>query len=158
MSEIAPERFAFQVYSSQNNWVIVLDEVWELLRRDPPLVWVVTIRELPEEREQREFLRLLSFMSNYWMKTHPYMCMQLCHLSFHEWTSGADETGIKLEERNSRRWKHQLLACVTGISVALFAGVVGIGDGSLRGHLKTGAITAAIQVLILVLIDGYSAK
>ena len=62
MSEIAPERFAFQVYSSQNNWVIVLDEVWELLSRDPPLVWDVTIRELPEEREQREFLLLLSLV------------------------------------------------------------------------------------------------
>ena len=51
-----------------------------------------------------------------------------------------------------------MLACVTGISVALFAGVVGIADGSLQGHLKTGAITAAIQIFILVLIDGYSAK
>ena len=66
LSDIAPERFAFQVFV-QSEWVIVLDEIWELLSRDPPLVWAVTIRELPEEREQREFLLLLSLMSNYWM-------------------------------------------------------------------------------------------
>ena len=59
LSEIAPERFDFQVFV-QSEWVIVLDEIWELLSRDPPLVWIVTIRELPEEREQREFLLLLS--------------------------------------------------------------------------------------------------
>lgn len=58
LSEIAPERFAFQVFI-QSEWVIVLDEIWELLSRDPPLVWVVTIRELPEEREKREFLHFL---------------------------------------------------------------------------------------------------
>ena len=61
LSDIAPERFAFQVYV-QSEWVIVLDEIWESLSRDPPLVWVVTIRELPEEREQREFLLLLSLI------------------------------------------------------------------------------------------------
>jgi hypothetical protein len=58
LSEIAPERFNFKVFV-QTEWVIVLDEIWELLSRDPPLVWVVTIRELPDEREQREFLHLL---------------------------------------------------------------------------------------------------
>jgi hypothetical protein len=47
---------------------------------------------------------------------------------------------------------------VTGISVAVFAGVVGISDGSLQGHLKTGAIAGAIILLILVIVDGYSAK
>jgi len=58
LSDIAPERFAFQVFV-QSEWVIVLDEIWELLSMDPPLVWVVTIRELPEEREQREFFHFL---------------------------------------------------------------------------------------------------
>jgi hypothetical protein len=58
LSDIAPERFDFKVFV-QTEWVIALDEIWELLSRDPPLVWVVTIRELPEEREQREFLHFL---------------------------------------------------------------------------------------------------
>jgi hypothetical protein len=47
---------------------------------------------------------------------------------------------------------------VTGISVAVFAGVAGIADGSLQGHLKSGSITGAITLLILVIVDGYSAK
>jgi hypothetical protein len=70
----------------------------------------------------------------------------------------ADEIGLKLEERNSRRWKSQLMTCVVGISVAVFASAVGIADGSLQGHLKTGAIAGAIILLILVIIDGYSAQ
>ena len=56
LSDIAPERFAFQIRDPQSNWMIVLDEVWEPLSKDPPSVWAVSIRELPEEREQREFL------------------------------------------------------------------------------------------------------
>jgi hypothetical protein len=67
LSEIAPERFAFQVCNSKGNWAIVLDEVWELLRRDPPLVWAVTIRELPEEREQREFPHFSQASSTSWV-------------------------------------------------------------------------------------------
>jgi hypothetical protein len=47
---------------------------------------------------------------------------------------------------------------VTGVSVAVFAAAVGIADGSLQGHLKTGAIAGAITLLILVIVDGYSAK
>jgi hypothetical protein len=70
----------------------------------------------------------------------------------------ADETGLKLEERNSRRWKSQLMICVTSISVAVFASAVGIADGSMQGHLKSGAIAGAIGLLIMVIIDGYSAK
>jgi hypothetical protein len=65
---------------------------------------------------------------------------------------------MKLEERNSRRWKQQLILCVTGISVSVFASVVGIADGSSQGNLKTGAIAGAIILLILVIVDGYSAK
>jgi hypothetical protein len=30
-----------------------MDEAWELLNRDPPLVWVIKIKELPEERDAR---------------------------------------------------------------------------------------------------------
>ena len=30
-----------------------MDEAWELLIRDPPLVWVIKIKELPEERDAR---------------------------------------------------------------------------------------------------------
>jgi hypothetical protein len=56
LSDIDPERFDFQVYNARQNWVIVLDEVWELLSRDPPMVWIITIRAGPEEREQREYL------------------------------------------------------------------------------------------------------
>jgi len=66
LSDIAPERFAFQVFV-QSEWVIVLDEIWESLSRDPPLVWVVTIRELPEERETREFLHFLFRSGNHWI-------------------------------------------------------------------------------------------
>jgi hypothetical protein len=47
---------------------------------------------------------------------------------------------------------------VTGISVSVFAGVVGIADVSLQGNLKTGAIAGATVLLILVIVDGYSAK
>ena len=59
MSDIAPERFAFHIRDPQSNWMIVLDEVWEPLSKDPPSVWAISIRELPEEREQREFLLTL---------------------------------------------------------------------------------------------------
>jgi hypothetical protein len=82
LSEIAPERFAFQVFV-QSEWVIVLDEVWELLRRDPPLVWAVTIRELPEEREQREFSNPSTTSSSYWVKAHPFTIMRLPHQKSH---------------------------------------------------------------------------
>jgi hypothetical protein len=30
-----------------------MDEAWELLNRDPPLVWRIKIKELPEERIAR---------------------------------------------------------------------------------------------------------
>jgi hypothetical protein len=30
-----------------------MDEVWELLNRDPPLVWIIKIKELSEERDAR---------------------------------------------------------------------------------------------------------
>jgi hypothetical protein len=63
LSEIDPERFAFHIYSSQSKWMVVLDEVWELLSRDPPLTWAITIRELPEEREQRESLQSLYYIT-----------------------------------------------------------------------------------------------
>jgi hypothetical protein len=32
----------------------VMDEAWELLNRDPPLVWVIKIKDTPEEKEQRK--------------------------------------------------------------------------------------------------------
>jgi hypothetical protein len=30
-----------------------MDEAWELLNRDPPLVWIIKIKELPKERDLR---------------------------------------------------------------------------------------------------------
>jgi hypothetical protein len=34
--------------------VNVLEEAWEAIGRDLPSVWIVIIKELPEEREQRK--------------------------------------------------------------------------------------------------------
>jgi len=40
--------------------VTVLEEAWEAIGRDPPPIWIVIVRELPEEREQRESILLRS--------------------------------------------------------------------------------------------------
>lgn len=41
-----------------------MDEAWDLLNRDPPLVWVIKIKELPEERDQRELTFAFVFRSD----------------------------------------------------------------------------------------------
>ena len=55
-------RFDFEIYNHRGIWVRVMDEAWELLNRDPPLVWVIKIKGLsgerwyvhsPEERDAR---------------------------------------------------------------------------------------------------------
>jgi hypothetical protein len=38
--------------------VTVLEEAWEAIRWDMPSVWIVIIKELPEEREQRKSIML----------------------------------------------------------------------------------------------------
>ena len=50
------------------------------------------------------------------------------------------------------------MTCVVSISVAVFASAVGIADGSMQGQLKSGAIAGAVGLLIMVIIDAYSAK
>jgi hypothetical protein len=47
-------RFDFQVFNGRGKWITVLEEAWEVIGRDPPPIWIVIIKELPEEREQRE--------------------------------------------------------------------------------------------------------
>jgi hypothetical protein len=46
------------VFNVRGNWVNVLEEAWEAIGRDPPSVWIVKVRELPEEREQRKSIML----------------------------------------------------------------------------------------------------
>ena len=53
LSEIEPERFDFEIYNARCNWVTVMEEAWVLLKRDPPLVWVIKIKETPEETRHR---------------------------------------------------------------------------------------------------------
>jgi hypothetical protein len=48
------DRFDFEIYNHRGLWVRVMEDAWELLNRDPPLVWVIKIRELPEERQERK--------------------------------------------------------------------------------------------------------
>jgi hypothetical protein len=48
------DRFDFEIYNHRGLWVRVMEDAWELLNRDPPLVWVIKIRELPEERHERK--------------------------------------------------------------------------------------------------------
>ena len=54
LAGVNPDRFDFEIYNHRGLWVRVMDEAWELLNRDPPLVWVIKIRELPGERQERE--------------------------------------------------------------------------------------------------------
>jgi hypothetical protein len=51
LADIEPERFDFQIYNPRGCWVTVLDAAWDLLSKDPPLVWIVKIKETPEEKE-----------------------------------------------------------------------------------------------------------
>jgi hypothetical protein len=48
------DRFDFEIYNHRGLWVRVMEDAWELLNRDPPLVWVIKIKELPEERHERK--------------------------------------------------------------------------------------------------------
>ena len=43
----------------------MLEEAWEAIRWDMPSVWIVIVRELPEEREQRE--SILSLYHTGWL-------------------------------------------------------------------------------------------
>lgn len=54
LAMVESERFEFQVYNIRQSWVTVMEEAWELLSRDPPLVWVIKIKDTPEERAERE--------------------------------------------------------------------------------------------------------
>ena len=54
LAGVNSDRFDFEIYNHRGLWVRVMDEAWELLNRDPPLVWVIKIRELPGERQERE--------------------------------------------------------------------------------------------------------
>ena len=46
-------RFGFEIYDHRGLSVRVMDEVWDLLNRDPPFVWIIKIEELPKERDLR---------------------------------------------------------------------------------------------------------
>jgi hypothetical protein len=56
LAKVDVDRFDFQVFNGRGNWITVLEEAWEVISRDPPPIWIVIIKELPEEREQREFI------------------------------------------------------------------------------------------------------
>ena len=43
-------KFDFEIYNHRGIWVRVMDEAWEMLNRDPPLVWVIKIKGLSGER------------------------------------------------------------------------------------------------------------
>jgi len=53
LAVIEPERFDFEIYNARCNWVTVMEEAWVLLKGDPPLVWVIKIKETPEETRHR---------------------------------------------------------------------------------------------------------
>lgn len=54
LAHIEPERFDFEIYNVRCNWVTVMGEAWNLLNRDPPLVWVIKLKDTAEEGEQRK--------------------------------------------------------------------------------------------------------
>lgn len=54
LSEIDVERFNFEVCNGRGAWTKVMEEAWRSIRRDPPAVWIITIQEVPEEREYRK--------------------------------------------------------------------------------------------------------
>jgi len=54
LSGVDDERFDFEVYNGRDGWVKVMEEAWKSIRLDPPDLWTITIRELPEERERRK--------------------------------------------------------------------------------------------------------
>jgi len=120
-----------------------------------PSVWIVIIQELPEEREQRESILPLYHIGWLLRNDASDYDKPFCCPGSYTRIPGVDETGIK---RNSRRWKNHLLACVTVISVTIFAGAVGIANGTLRGHLQTGAITGAVYFFFQVIIGDYLIK
>jgi hypothetical protein len=63
LAGVEAERFDFEVYNIRQSWVRVMDEAWELLNRDPPLVWVIKIKDTPEERAQRTSTPFFTFMT-----------------------------------------------------------------------------------------------
>jgi hypothetical protein len=143
LHEVDVERFGFQVYNGRGAWVGVMEEAWKMIGMDPPSIWIITIQELPEEREQREFKNF-----------YPNSCLPR-KANFERIIT--EQTGIATQRWNLRGWKAHLVNGSILCIVTIIATKSHMIDGSFWGHAKVGGIAALAQVIVHAAIGGISA-